>query len=103
VDIVIFKFLVGLYRELWKIGWAELDAISHSGRVATYTIKIINITFTMYTVNESAVCTSPTENSNFGGGYKVTAVTSGELVVLPCEAIKLLTGSEWGRTKRHIC
>jgi len=42
----------------------------------------------------------PTENSNFGGGYKVTAVTSGELVVFPCEAIKMLTGTEWGRTEK---
>ena len=64
MDIVTFRFLVGLYRELWKIGWAELDAIWHSGCVGP----------TMYTVT---VCTSPTENSNFRGGYKVTAVTSG--------------------------
>jgi len=38
-----------------------------------------------------------TENTNFGGGYKVTTVTSGELVALPCKAIKLLTASEWGK------
>jgi len=49
VDIVTFRFLVGLYRELYKIGWTELDAIWHSGCVGP----------TMYTVTESAVCTSP--------------------------------------------
>jgi len=43
----------------------------------------------------------PTENSNFRGGYKVTTVASKEFVVLPCEAIKLQRGSEWGRTERQ--
>jgi len=55
----------------------------------------------MCTVNEGAVCTSPTENSNLGGGYKVTAVTSWELVVFSCEALKLLIGSELSRTERQ--
>jgi len=36
VDVVTFRFFVGLYIELWKIGWAELDAIWHSGRVGRY-------------------------------------------------------------------
>jgi len=53
--------------KLWKIGWVEINAIWHSGRVAPI----------MCTVDEGAVCTSPTENSYFGGGYKVTTETRG--------------------------